>query len=344
MAITIKEIAVLAGVSVGTVDRALHGRGRIKLETEERVKQIAQENGFRPSRMARALALSKNPIKIGVVIHLTKTEFMKQVLDGVRRAKKELEGLGAEITVKEIPGLSHEAQLDAVDELVRSGVQGIALSPVDDPSIRKRINELSALGISVVTLNTDIAGSDRMCFVGLDNFQSGRIAAGLMGISIGGVGKVLVITGHLTNQANHRRVAGFMHELEESFPKIQLMEVQVCFDDDLIAKDITTKMMCQTPELRGIFLIAAGQAGVCAGLEGLSQSSKVRVLAYDVILSTVEGLKSGVIDFAIDQNTFLQGYKPVILLYDKLFSGKTPPTDVLYIDSIIRTKQNISND
>ena len=67
MPITIKEIAKLAGVSIGTVDRALHNRGRAKPELAMRINQIAQENGFEPGR-----ALARNPTRIGSIAHLGK--------------------------------------------------------------------------------------------------------------------------------------------------------------------------------------------------------------------------------------------------------------------------------
>ncbi|MDD4076288.1 MAG: helix-turn-helix domain-containing protein, partial [Eubacteriales bacterium] len=56
MAITIKQIAVKAGVSRGTVDRVLHNRGGVKPDIAEHVRMIAQELGYKPNRAARLLA------------------------------------------------------------------------------------------------------------------------------------------------------------------------------------------------------------------------------------------------------------------------------------------------
>ena len=58
--------AEAAGVSRGTVDRALKDRGRVKPEVAEKIKKIAQEMGYQPSRAGRALAMAKRNIKIGV--------------------------------------------------------------------------------------------------------------------------------------------------------------------------------------------------------------------------------------------------------------------------------------
>ena len=69
MAITLQQIADLAGVSRGTVDRALNNRGRIKPEVEQRIKKIAKDVGYKPSRAGRALAMAKKNIKITPLFH-----------------------------------------------------------------------------------------------------------------------------------------------------------------------------------------------------------------------------------------------------------------------------------
>jgi LacI family transcriptional regulator len=341
MAITIKEIAKIAGVSIGTVDRALHDRGRVDPDLATRIREIARENGFEPSRAGRTLALARKPVKIGVVVHLTKTEFMRQVVQGIGRVKAELESFGAEILVKDIPSLDVDAQIQALDELVAAGAQGIAISPAEDDGLRARIDAISAQGIPFVTFNTDMAGSRRACFVGLDNLQSGKAAAGLMGAIMARRGKVAVITGHLTNQASSRRAEGFMQELRKSFPEILVTGVQVCFDEDSVAEQLTIQSLGATPDLAGIFVCAGGQAGVCAGIEKLGAADRVRVAAYDLIPATVRGLKNGIIDFVIDQNAFLQGYQPAMILYDMLFNKKPPARELMHTDILIKTKYNL---
>lgn len=341
MAITIKQIAELAGVSRGTVDRALYDRGRVSSEVAERIKQIAKEHGYKPNRAGRALALTKNPIKIGVIIQSVKTPFIRQVLEGIQQAQEEVSDLGIQIELRQIASMDAQEQIRMIDELVEEGIKGLAILALEDSELQLKINEIvEKQNIAVVTFNADITGTKRMSFVGLNNYQSGRLVAGLMGMITGGTGKVLVITGYLSNRSHNERVEGFITELRESYPDIHMLGVQTCFDEDNIAKDIAIQTIKNNVDLAGIFVVANGEVGVCQGLKELGKDHQVRVIAHDLTPENAEYLKDGAIDFMIDQNAFEQGYQPIILLVDYLFRDKTPAKDTYHTEILIKTRYN----
>ena len=136
MAVTLAEIAALAGVSRGTVDRALNDRGRVDPKVAARVRRIAAERGYRPNRAGRMLARAKNPIRIGVIVQSVETMFMHTVFEEIERASAHFTTTGAEVLVRPLEGIDAQQQLDVIDELLEAGVQGIALSPAEDERIR----------------------------------------------------------------------------------------------------------------------------------------------------------------------------------------------------------------
>ena len=99
MGVTIRQIAEAAGVSRGTVDRALNNRGRIRPEVAERIRAIADEMGYKPNQLGRALSMSRNNIKIGVILQGAETPFMKEVLKGIQEACAEVDNLGGTVLV-----------------------------------------------------------------------------------------------------------------------------------------------------------------------------------------------------------------------------------------------------
>ena len=88
MAVTIKEIADACGVSRGTVDRALHNRGRVQPEVAERIRNVADEMGYTINVSGRALAMTGKNITIGVVLQFAETPFMQKVREGILEADR----------------------------------------------------------------------------------------------------------------------------------------------------------------------------------------------------------------------------------------------------------------
>lgn len=340
MAVTLQQIADKAGVSRGTVDRALNNRGRINSEVAERIRKIAEEMGYQPNRAGRALAMSKHSITIGVVVQAANTPFMKILLAGVMEAKAEVERFGASVIVKKIPDVNLEKAIEAVRELEKEGCNGIAVVPVDDEDFRNVINDLVDKNIPVVTFNSDIEGSRRMCFVGQDTFQSGKVAAGLMEEIIQPQGIVQVISGYPSNQAHKNRTRGFVNELTKNRKDIRILDVQYAFDDDRAAEKITEEMLKAYKDLAGIYLTASGVEGVCRALRAKERIGQVKVISNDLTPVNLEELKSGSIQFLLGQNAHAQGYEPIMLLFNKLFDGKDPEKEYLYTEIVVKTKYN----
>src|SRR5881392_707337 len=120
-------IAQMANVSIGTVDRALHGRGGIKESTRQRILQVARQIGYTPNLAARALSVAKANTKIGVCmtreIHFFYDQLWSGVLDEARRVGQ----LGIQFVDRPVQALG-EGDTEAFKELVRSGVDGIILT------------------------------------------------------------------------------------------------------------------------------------------------------------------------------------------------------------------------
>ena len=208
MAVTQAQIAQMAGVSRGTVDRTLNNRGRVDPEVAERIRRIANELGYRPNRAGSLLQRANRPVRLGVVIQSVETPFMALMLEEINKALPHMRELGAEVIVRANEFVDIDRQLISLDELEKEGVDGIALTPVEDMRICDRIDEL-AKKMPVVTFNTDLPDSRRLCYVGQENYLSGRACAGLMNMLLGGKGKVLMIAGHPASQSHRRRIDGF---------------------------------------------------------------------------------------------------------------------------------------
>lgn len=342
MAVTIRQIAEAAGVSRGTVDRALNNRGRIRPELAEQIKKIAEEMGYRPNQLGRALSMSKNNIKIGVILQASETPFMHEVLKGIEDAKKEVDNLGGTVLLCKIPHISEADTIQAMEYMHREGVSAIAMVPIEEESIKRQINLfVEEYKIPIVTFNSDAEDTKRLCFVGQNAFQCGRAAAGLMGQLIGPKGKTAVISGYRSNPSLSNRVLGFASEMEKRYPGIEIVDTQYCYEDNQRADQITEKIMDQNPDLSGIYMTSHGEEGVCRALKRRGMAGKIKVIANDFMGKNYQLLKEGSIHFLIGQDAYIQGYEPVMILFRMLFHGEEPKGERQYTEIYIRNEYTI---
>ncbi len=109
---TIKEIAALAGVSRGTVDRVLNNRGSVNPATAGKIMEIAKALDYRPNKAGMVLAAQKKKLKLGVILFSTDNPFFADVLRGVSEKAEDLAGYNCAVLVRQIP-INVDAQLSA---------------------------------------------------------------------------------------------------------------------------------------------------------------------------------------------------------------------------------------
>ena len=340
MAVTSQQIAELAGVSRGTVDRALHNRGRVNPEVAARIQKIAEELGYRPNSIGQALVRARQGLRLGAILQSAETPTMQDVASGARQTAADLRSSGLEVDIREVQGRDTAKVLRQIDELLDWGASGLAIASNTTPLLP--INDLHQQGVPVVTFNTDAPDSKRLCFVGMDSYRAGQTAAGLIRQMLPGGGQVLPIAGHVNNGAHYSRLRGFLDTLAGE-SDIHLLPFQPCFDRDDYAHEITQHTLREYPSLACVYITSNGQRGVCRAIEDERRKGRVRVVAYDLNEPNRLLLQNGDLSFVLDQMAFEQGRQPLLLLYYYLLNGKTPERELLYTDILIRTKYNIGD-
>lgn len=337
---TIKEIAALAGVSRGTVDRVLNNRGSVNPETEEKIREIAKALDYKPNKAGLALAAQKKKIKLGVILFSTENPFFSDVMVGINEKAEELAGYSCSVIVKQIH-IDTDAQLRAIDELIAAEVNGIALAPCNDDRIRNRINELFEQGIPIVTLNTDIENSKRIAYVGSHYTKSGATAAGLLRLMTSDDVYIGILTGSADILCHTERIAGFSNTLKPYSDHVHIVSVTETHDDEIESYEKTTKLLKNHPEINALYFAAGGVYGGCRAVSSLGLEKKLKIIAYDKAETTEQFLKSGILSAVICQQPRIQGKKPLDLLFTYLTTGEFPEKEHYYTAVDIRILENI---
>jgi LacI family transcriptional regulator len=175
--ITIQDVAQRAGVSVATIDRVLNRRPGVRSQTVEKVETAIRELNYQPDRIAARLARGRE-YRLWFVLPTTAGEFFQRINDEVEDSARRMAAERVAIMVKRVDVFDGEALARTLDGF-GDDVDGVAVVALDHPAVRESINGLVARGISVVTLVSDVPGSKRTHYAGIDNSSAGRTAAGV---------------------------------------------------------------------------------------------------------------------------------------------------------------------
>lgn len=336
---TIKEIAALAGVSRGTVDRVLNHRGDVNPQTEEKIMKIVRALDYKPNKAGIVLAAQKKNLKLGVVLLGTGNPFFDDVLAGVHEKAAELAGYNCSVLIKQTE-YSLKQQLDAIDALLSEGVNGLAISPYNDSAVREKIDSLCEQGVPVVTLNTDIENSSRLAYVGSNFYRSGEAAGGLMRLMTRGEVRVGIVSGSRDILCHTERIAGFSH-ITGTYPNIRIVDTVNNNDDDQISFELTRKLLAAHPEINAFYFTAGGVYGGCRAIESSAHKNDTTVITNDLVPTTREYMQKGLIAATICQQPFQQGTLPLAILFAYLTTGEMPVSENIYVDVDIRIRENL---
>jgi LacI family transcriptional regulator len=341
MRVTLKQIAEISGVSRATVDRVLNNRGYVSDEVRKRVEGIAKELGYKPNLIGKALACQKKSMVLAVV--MPDNGFTRAARAGVDKACEELKDFGVTVEVYVTKDFDFAEQISVINYLIGRKVSGIALRPIADNSLTKEtIDKAVESGIPVVTFNSDVKDSKRLCFVGQDLIKAGRVAGNLMGKLLNGRGKVAIFAASLDLLALNQRIEGFKEVIVANYPRVEIVDIVETKEYGTIAFQKAISLLENVKNLKGIYITSEPTGEVCKAVKFLGKSEEIKIVCFDFYPENVKFTKEGVIDFAIGQDPVAQGYKPLKILFEYLFNGKLSESD--YIKTIIEIKESESID
>jgi len=190
---TIKLIAEKAGTSIGTVDRVIHNRPYVKAEIRERVLQVMEEMDYHPNRMASALATGAEPRRFMVIQPEWEPFIWAELAEGVSRFRELRRDYNVSVSEYYYEEEDTAACLRLMDQAVEQKVDGVVMCASDCPEVRQALHRLAEHHIPVVLFNSDIPGSDRLCYVGENGHHAGRVAAEIISKTLRREEKLLVI-------------------------------------------------------------------------------------------------------------------------------------------------------
>lgn len=341
MKVTIQKIADIAGVSRGTVDKVIHSRPGVSDQVRKNVQKIADDLGYHPNKVAKALRTMDKKITLAVIMpHLT-NPFFQSLKKGMDEACEKLRDYGITLQYYYSDGVNSEEIIAILNFLKTKDIQGLAVRGVQNEALDSHLKNFIERQIPIVTFDSDLPSIQRLCFVGEEHEHSGRIGASLLGKCIGGKGTVAILTGSTNVQAHLLRINGFQNTLHELYPGISIVEIAETLDQSAIAYDHTARLLNLYPHLSGIFNTAGCSGDIAKALTDAKKTGEVKLVTYNVTPEVVELVKNRTVDFTIGLGPKTQGSLTIETLFNYVFFHESPADTFLRTPICIGIEENI---
>ena len=340
--ITQHYIARELGLSIGTVDRALHDRPGISLETKQKVIDFIQEHAYKPDRIASTLARKAKPLRVGVILQSEPAFYWDKIRQGIFSAEQELADFGIDIIMRELKNIRKTEEIILLlDELVANSVDAMIMVPTNDLRLRQKIDQAADRGIKTITINDDIDQSRRIFYVGPQMRQSGRIAGDMMGRYLNGQGNVVIVNGSIDSIDYYQRIEGFKDVLREYYPDIRVIATY-SYDFGNLKDNLEQVVQCVLESIDNIAGIYDADGASLSHIGDYVSSRQLNgrfvIIGHEIWDAVARLMKEDIIQVCISQDPYAQGYNAVKLLFQYMMTGKKPLHDRLYtrVDIIIR--------
>ena len=337
---TILDIAKMANVSRGTVDRVIHNRGTVSQSSYEKVKKVLDQIDYKPNLIAQSLKKKGQLLEIAALIPDPKHDvFWEMPTAGIQEVHEQFSALGIKVDIHYFDSRNPESFRQVTEVFCQKVYNGILVVPFFYHESLEAFEKIDQCDTPFITFNTFIPEAKAISHVGQDLVQSGRVAAELMMKIVPEKCTLLIvhIDEDLTNSMHMQdKETGFKQYFLGSDVTVKVLRIQPDEDPELM---VTNRINAES-DVQGVYVTTSKvhQIANCV----VRTNRKIKLIGYDLIDENIKQLQSGTVDFLIFQNPKYQANLGASYLIDALVFKKEIPK-ISYLPIEIITKENYRN-
>lgn len=343
----IKDIALKANVSTGTVDRVIHNRVGVSEKTKQKILKIIEESNYTINPVASILASKKKFVIASLLPKpISKNDFWQIPKQGIIDGAKEITSLGFEIRYFEFNQFDSNSFKLAFSEMVKSKPNAVLLAPVLLNESIESVKILDDKNIPYLTINAETEGLNNICFIGQNSFQSGYLAGKLFNWVLPDFSEILIIKIRRdveNNTSVNNRIKGFNSYFTKSLKEISTHSITIDIDK-IKKKDVLNSILIEyfdkNPKTKGIFIPSSKSHYIAESIIEINRKD-IEIGGFDTTTKNIEFLKNDTIDFIISQKPHQQGYDGVKKLFNYLINKKKLQKKY-YLPIEVVFKENVS--
>jgi len=235
-------------------------------------------------------------------------------------------------------------QMQLLEQVINIRPDGIAILPFGTTELNHLIDEAVDNDIPVVTFNNDAPYSKRFCFVGPDNYSSGKLCGNIMGNFLPLESNILILSGSNDIYALKQRLLGFKDKIKSSYPEIKTLNIFDYAENEDICYTYIMNEFSNNNSIDGIYVSSAiGCNAIGKALKELNLSSPPKTIGFEPNKLFSEYITEGLFQAFIYQAPYTQGYLSLKTLYDYVASGLVPEAENIYTKNEIAMLENFDN-
>jgi ribose transport system substrate-binding protein len=268
------------------------------------------------------------------------SDFWTLARAGIRKAEKEFD-----VSVDfQVPGQGQAAQQHQIIEtLIAKGIDGMAVSVLDPKGAINILNE-AAKHMPVVTQDSDCPDSNRKVYIGTNNVEAGRVAGKEILKALPEGGKIALFVGKLDVANARERKQGIEEVLKAASQKIEIVDTFTDEGQRPTAQNNVRNALDKYQDLKCLVgLWSYNAPAIIQVLREKNLAGKVKVVAFDEELPTLDALADGTVQSTVVQQPYEFGYQSIRVLA-QLARGqdaKLPANGLMYIDVKVIDKSNV---
>ena len=323
--IRIKDIAQMAEVSVGTVDRVLHGRTGVSEASRKKVENILKQLDYQPNMYASALASNKKYVFACLLPMHAEGDYWVDVEKGMQQATKAFSDFNISLHIDYYDQYEFGSFVSAGNRLLAMEPDGVVISPTIETETEQIVKQLQQRNIPYIFIDSNVASLNPLAFFGQKSDQSGYFAA-RMAMMLGECPKEIVIfrqinEGRLGSNQQENREKGFRKYMQEHFPDCKIVELNLYAKRPDEDEALMNRFFQENPQVTCGITFNSKVYIIGEYLIGHNMKN-FKLIGYDLLHRNVSCLKEGAVDFLIAQQPTAQGYSGVESLCNHLIFKK----------------------
>ena len=223
--IRIKDVAELAGVSVGTVDRVLHNRPNVSEDARNKVEKALKEMDYRPNVYASALAYNKKYTFCCIMPKHISEAYWEEIEEGAMAACDKRRDFHVKVKMYYYRRYDIDTFVQVTEECLKDKPDGVVVVPSRLAETKVFTDQLNANNIPFILLDSYMPDLRPLSFFGQDSFCSGYFAGRMLMLIAQGQKEIMLMkqmkNGNVASKQQENRETGFRHYMHDHFPEIR---------------------------------------------------------------------------------------------------------------------------